>query len=232
VGFDQGGMLTDGVDQHPHCVLLLDEIEKAHPDVYNILLQVMDYGKLTDNNGKTVDFRNVILIMTTNAGASEMSKPAMGFGKSTQREGEDAEAIKRLFTPEFRNRLDAVIAFRGLTPAIIASVVDKFVRELGAQLADKRVSIEIDDEAKAWLAQKGFDPLNGARPLARVIQDHIKRPLADELLFGKLAKGGRVLITVADAKLAFHIAPAGDTALLAPPEPDEEGTDERELEPA
>jgi ATP-dependent Clp protease ATP-binding subunit ClpA len=183
----------------------------------------MDYGKLTDNNGKQVDFRNVVLIMTTNAGAADMAKAVFGFGKAQQREGEDTDAIKRLFTPEFRNRLDAVIPFRGLSPVIIASVVDKFVKELGAQLADKRVSIEIDDEAKAWLAQKGFDPLNGARPLARVIQDHIKRPLADELLFGKLAKGGRVLITVADAKLAFHIAPAGDTALLAPPEPTRRG---------
>ncbi|HEY0137244.1 MAG TPA: AAA family ATPase, partial [Nannocystis sp.] len=231
VGFDQGGLLTDAVDQHRHCVLLLDEIEKAHPDVFNILLQVMDYGKLTDNNGKQVDFRNVILIMTTNAGAADMAKAVFGFGKAQQREGEDTDAIKRLFTPEFRNRLDAVIPFKGLSPVIIASVVDKFVKELGAQLADKRVSIEIDDEAKAWLAQKGFDPLNGARPLARVIQDHIKRPLADELLFGKLAKGGRVLITVADAKLAFHITPAGgDTALLAPP--DDEGAEERELEPA
>jgi ATP-dependent Clp protease ATP-binding subunit ClpA len=230
VGFDQGGLLTDGVDQHRHCVLLLDEIEKAHPDVFNILLQVMDYGKLTDNNGKQVDFRNVILIMTTNAGASDMSKPVMGFGKAQQREGEDTEAIKRLFTPEFRNRLDAVIAFRGLSPEIVSSVVEKFVRELGAQLADKRVSIEVDDLAKAWLAEKGFDPLNGARPLARVIQDHIKRPLADELLFGRLAKGGKVYVTMADGKPVFHVVPAGDTPLLMPP--DEEASDERELEPA
>jgi ATP-dependent Clp protease ATP-binding subunit ClpA len=230
VGFDQGGLLTDAVDQHRHCVLLLDEIEKAHPDVYNILLQVMDYGKLTDNNGKTVDFRNVILIMTTNAGASEMSRPAMGFGRTSQREGEDAEAIKRLFTPEFRNRLDAIIAFRGLTPAIIAHVVDKFVRELGAQLADKRVSIEIDDLARAWLAERGFDPLNGARPLARVIQESIKRPLADELLFGRLAKGGKVYVTMDEGKPVFHIVPAGDIPLLSPP--DEEASDERELEPA
>ena len=233
VGFDQGGLLTDSVDQHRHAVLLLDEIEKAHPDVFNILLQVMDYGKLTDNNGKTVDFRNIILIMTTNAGASDMSKPVMGFGQSIEREGEDTEAIKRLFTPEFRNRLDAVIAFRGLTPTIIRTVVDKFVRELGAQLADKRVSIELDEAATLWLAEKGYDRLYGARPLARVIQDKIKRPLADELLFGRLAKGGKVFVTVEAGELAFHIAPAGETALLpAPEDSTEEDTGEDQvLEP-
>ena len=230
VGFDQGGLLTDAVDQHKHAVLLLDEIEKAHPDVFNILLQVMDYGKLTDNNGKTVDFRNIILIMTTNAGAADMSRPVMGFGQSMQREGEDTEAIKRLFTPEFRNRLDAVITFSGLTPRIIRNVVDKFVKELGAQLADKRVAIELDEEAAAWLAAKGYDPLYGARPLARVIQDQIKRPLADELLFGKLAKGGKVLVTIADDKLAFHILPAGDTPLLpAPDDSSEEDTGEDQI---
>ena len=233
VGFDQGGLLTDAIDQHRHAVLLLDEIEKAHPDVFNILLQVMDYGKLTDNNGKTVDFRNIILIMTTNAGASDMSKPVMGFGQSLQREGEDTEAIKRLFTPEFRNRLDSVITFRGLTPKIIRSVVDKFVKELAAQLADKRVSIELDDDAAAWLAAKGYDPLYGARPLARVIQDQIKRPLADELLFGKLAKGGKVFVTIVDDKLAFHIAPVGEMPLLpAPDESSDEDTGEDQvLEP-
>jgi ATP-dependent Clp protease ATP-binding subunit ClpA len=233
VGFDQGGLLTDAVDQHKHAVLLLDEIEKAHPDVFNILLQVMDYGKLTDNNGKTVDFRNIILIMTTNAGASDMSKPVMGFGQNLQREGEDTEAIKRLFTPEFRNRLDAVITFRGLTPTIIRSVVDKFVKELGAQLADKRVAIELDEDAAAWLAEKGYDPLYGARPLARVIQDRIKRPLADELLFGKLAKGGKVLVTIVDDKLAFHIAPAGDVPLLPAPDDssDEDTGEDQVLEP-
>ena len=233
VGFDQGGLLTDAVDQHRHAVLLLDEIEKAHPDVFNILLQVMDYGKLTDNNGKTVDFRNIVLIMTTNAGASDMSKPVMGFGKAQQREGEDSEAIKRLFTPEFRNRLDAVIAFRGLGPAIIRNVVDKFVRELAAQLADKRVAIELDEEARNWLAEKGYDPLYGARPLARVIQDKIKRPLADELLFGRLAKGGKVYVTIDADKLAFHFAPAGETPLLAPPEDlADEDSGEDLLEPA
>jgi ATP-dependent Clp protease ATP-binding subunit ClpA len=173
VGFDQGGLLTDAIDQQPHAVLLLDEIEKAHPDVFNILLQVMDYGKLTDNNGKTVDFRSIILIMTTNAGASDMSKPAMGFGRDA-REGEDTEAIKRLFTPEFRNRLDATIGFKGLSPEILAHVVDKFCQELAAQLADKRVHLEVDAAAKAWLGEKGHDPLYGARPLARVIQEHIK----------------------------------------------------------
>ncbi len=233
VGFDQGGLLTDAVDQHRHAVLLLDEIEKAHPDVFNILLQVMDYGKLTDNNGKTVDFRNIILIMTTNAGASDMSKPVMGFGQSLEREGEDTEAIKRLFTPEFRNRLDAVITFRGLTPTIIRTVVDKFVKELGAQLADKRVAIELDEAASLWLAEQGYDRLYGARPLARVIQDKIKRPLADELLFGRLAKGGKVFVTVEAGALAFHIAPAGETALLPAPDDssDEDTGEDQVLEP-
>ena len=233
VGFDQGGLLTDAIDQHRHAVLLLDEIEKAHPDVFNILLQVMDYGKLTDNNGKTVDFRNIILIMTTNAGASDMSRPVMGFGQNTEREGEDTEAIKRLFTPEFRNRLDAVIGFRGLTPAIIRIVVDKFVKELGAQLADKRVAIELDEAASLWLAEKGYDRLYGARPLARVIQDKIKRPLADELLFGRLAKGGKVFVTVTGDQLAFHIAPVGDTPLLPAPDDssDEDTGEDQVLEP-
>ncbi|HEX3208077.1 MAG TPA: ATP-dependent Clp protease ATP-binding subunit ClpA [Geminicoccaceae bacterium] len=216
VGFDQGGLLTDAIDQQPHAVLLLDEIEKAHPDVFNILLQVMDYGKLTDNNGKTVDFRSVILIMTTNAGASDMSKPTMGFGRG-QREGEDTEAIKRMFTPEFRNRLDATIGFAGLTPEILAHVVDKFVSELAAQLADRRVHLEVDALAKAWLGDKGYDPLYGARPLARVIQEHIKRPLADELLFGTLAKGGKVVVTIRDGQPAFDCTPANTPALLPPP---------------
>ncbi|MCB9945018.1 MAG: ATP-dependent Clp protease ATP-binding subunit ClpA [Geminicoccaceae bacterium] len=227
VGFDQGGLLTDAVDQHPHAVLLLDEIEKAHPDVFNILLQVMDYGKLTDNNGKTVDFRNVILIMTTNAGASDMSKPVMGFGGTT-REGEDTEAIKRLFTPEFRNRLDAVIPFSGLSAVVIRSVVEKFIRQLAAQLADRRVSIELDDAAMDWLAEHGFDPLYGARPLARVIEDNIKKPLADELLFGDLSKGGKVLVTVGeDSKLVFQTQPAGRSQkLLAAPDSDDDDDDD------
>ena len=227
VGFDQGGLLTDAVDQHPHAVLLLDEIEKAHPDVYNVLLQVMDYGKLTDNNGKTVDFRNVILIMTTNAGAADMAKNAIGFGRTT-REGEDTEAIKRLFTPEFRNRLDAVIPFAGLTPPIIANVVQKFVRELAAQLADKRVTIEFDEAALAWLAEKGYEPLFGARPLARVIEEHVKRPLADELLFGQLSKGGKVIVTIEDGKPAFRFSAGMAVALLPPPESDEGDEEEDE----
>jgi ATP-dependent Clp protease ATP-binding subunit ClpA len=203
VGFDQGGLLTDAVDQHPHSVLLLDEIEKAHPDLYNILLQVMDYGKLTDHNGKNVDFRNVILIMTTNAGAAEMAKPAIGFGAET-RTGDDEEAINRMFTPEFRNRLDAVISFSALTPETIGRVVDKFILQLEEQLADRNVTIELDEAARQWLSQKGYDKLFGARPLGRVIQEHIKKPLAEELLFGKLTKGGIVRVTKgADDKLAF-----------------------------
>ncbi|MBK1698400.1 ATP-dependent Clp protease ATP-binding subunit ClpA [Rhodovibrio salinarum] len=195
VGFDQGGLLTDAIDQHPHCVLLLDEIEKAHPDLFNVLLQVMDYGKMTDHNGKTVDFRNVILIMTTNAGAAEMAKPAMGFVNEA-RGGDSEEAINRLFTPEFRNRLDAVIPFRNLDQEIITRVVDKFVMELEAQLADRNVTIELTDESRQWLADNGYDMLYGARPLGRVIQDHIKKPLAEELLFGKLAKGGVVRVSI------------------------------------
>ena len=229
VGFDQGGLLTDGIDQHPHAVLLLDEIEKAHPDVFNILLQVMDYGKLTDNNGKTVDFRNVVLIMTTNAGASDMAKPAMGFGKAV-RQDEDKEAINRLFTPEFRNRLDAVIPFGGLTPEIVRNVVDKFVSELAAQLADRRVSVEVDDAARDWLAEKGYEPLFGARPLARVIQEKIKRPLADELLFGRLVKGGKVLVTIEEGEPAFKITPTGGGPALLPKPGNASDADDEEEE--
>ncbi len=202
VGFDQGGLLTDAADQNPHMVLLLDEIEKAHPDLFNILLQVMDYGKLTDHNGKTVDFGNVILIMTTNAGAAELAKAPIGFAR-TAREGDDEEAIKRMFSPEFRNRLDAVIRFAALAPEIIKRVVDKFVIQLEAQLADRNVTIELSPAARTWLAEKGYDPTYGARPLARLIQEEIKKPLADELLFGKLAKGGRVLVGLRDGKLTF-----------------------------
>jgi ATP-dependent Clp protease ATP-binding subunit ClpA len=200
VGFDQGGLLTDGVDQHPHCVLLLDEIEKAHPDVYNILLQVMDHGKLTDHNGRQVDFRNVILIMTTNAGASELAKTAIGFGRES-REGEDTAAIERTFTPEFRNRLDAVISFAPLAKETILQVVEKFVLQLEAQLMDRGVSIELTRPAAEWLGDKGYDSKMGARPLGRVIQEHIKKPLAEELLFGKLVKGGIVRVTVKDNKI-------------------------------
>ncbi len=204
VGFDQGGMLTDGVDQHPHCVLLLDEMEKAHPDVYNILLQVMDHGKLTDHNGRTVDFRNVILIMTSNAGAREQSQAAIGFGRE-RRTGEDTAAIERTFTPEFRNRLDAVINFAPLGKDIIMQVVEKFVLQLEAQLMDRNVHIELTPEAAAWLGDKGYDDKMGARPLARVIQEHIKKPLAEELLFGKLVKGGLVRVKVKDDAIVLDI---------------------------
>jgi len=195
VGFDQGGLLTDGVDQHPHCVLLLDEVEKAHPDLFNILLQVMDHGKLTDHNGKSIDFRNVILIMTTNAGASDAQRAAIGFG-STKREGDDVEAINRLFTPEFRNRLDAIIPFGSLPVPVIHQVVQKFVMQLEAQLSERGVSFDLSPEAIEWLADKGYDERMGARPLGRVIQEHIKKPLADEVLFGKLKQGGTVRVTV------------------------------------
>ncbi|GIX12560.1 MAG: hypothetical protein KatS3mg118_0519 [Paracoccaceae bacterium] len=206
VGFDQGGLLTDGVDQHPHCVLLLDEIEKAHPDVYNILLQVMDHGKLTDHNGRRVDFRNVILIMTSNAGAAEQAQAAIGFGRD-RREGEDVAAIERTFSPEFRNRLDAVISFSPLSKEVILQVVDKFVLQLEAQLMDRNVQIELTRAAAEWLAEKGYDDKMGARPLARVIQENIKRPLAEELLFGKLSKGGVVRITVEDGALKLDCHP-------------------------
>ena len=228
VGFDQGGMLTDAIDQHPHCVLLLDEIEKAHPDLFNILLQVMDHGKLTDHNGKTVDFRNVILIMTTNAGASDMAKEAIGFGREV-RTGEDEDAIKRLFTPEFRNRLDATITFAGLTPEIVGRVVEKFVMQLEAQLADRNVTIELSSAAKEWLAERGYDRLYGARPLGRVIQEHIKKALAEELLFGKLVKGGAVKVTLKDNKLDFEITEASLPA-LPKPEGDDDGGADREQE--
>ncbi|CAN7297606.1 ATP-dependent Clp protease ATP-binding subunit ClpA [Phenylobacterium sp. LjRoot219] len=204
VGFDQGGLLTDAVDQHPHAVVLLDEIEKAHPDVYNILLQVMDHGQLTDSNGKKIDFRNVVLIMTTNAGASDAQRNSIGFGRG-KAEDEVDEALKRTFTPEFRNRLDAVVQFHALTQEIIRQVVQKFVMQLEAQLADRHVTIETDEEATDWLAKNGFDELYGARPLARVIQESIKKPLADEILFGRLVKGGHVRVVLKDGKLAFEI---------------------------
>jgi ATP-dependent Clp protease ATP-binding subunit ClpA len=206
VGFDQGGLLTDGVDQSPHCVLLLDEIEKAHPDVYNILLQVMDHGQLTDHNGRTTDFRNVILIMTSNAGAAEQAQEAVGFGRD-RREGEDTAAIERTFTPEFRNRLDSVISFGALPKSVILQVVEKFVLQLEAQLMDRNVSIDLTPEAAEWLAEKGYDDKMGARPLGRVIQEHIKKPLAEELLFGKLSKGGLVKVGVKDGKLDLTYEP-------------------------
>jgi len=204
VGFDQGGLLTDAVDQTPHAVLLLDEIEKAHPDLFNILLQVMDHGKLTDNNGKIVDFRNVILIMTTNAGAQELSKSAIGFNR-THNEGADIEAIEKMFTPEFRNRLDAIIPFAPLGKDVIRLVVDKFVMQLDAQLADRNVEIELSEVAMDWLAERGYDAKYGARPLARVVQEHIKKPLADEMLFGGLVGGGLVFVDVADDALTVTV---------------------------
>ena len=204
VGFDQGGQLTDGIDQHPHCVLLLDEIEKAHPDVYNVLLQVMDHGTLTDHNGRSVDFRNVILIMTSNAGAAEQAKSAIGFN-SDRREGEDTAAIERQFTPEFRNRFDAVISFAPLPKPVTMQIVEKFVLQLEAQLMDRHVSIEITEAAAEWLADKGYDEKMGARPLGRVIQEHIKKPLAEELLFGKLAKGGLVKVGVRKGELHLKL---------------------------
>jgi ATP-dependent Clp protease ATP-binding subunit ClpA len=222
VGFDQGGLLTDGIDQHPYTVLLLDEIEKAHQDLFNILLQVMDHGKLTDHNGKSVDFRNAILIMTTNAGAQDMAREAIGFTQ-TEREGDDTEAIKRLFTPEFRNRLDAVITFAHLPPDIVRQVVQKFVLQLEAQLAERQVNIELSDAAADWLAKKGYDRTMGARPLARVIQENVKKPLSDELLFGKLAKGGTVRILLeptenGESKLAFtYLSREEERALPKPP---------------
>jgi len=204
VGFDQGGLLTDAVDQTPHAVLLLDEIEKAHPDLFNILLQVMDHGKLTDNNGKIVDFRNVILIMTTNAGAQELSKSAIGFNR-THNEGADIEAIEKMFTPEFRNRLDAIIPFAPLGKDVIRLVVDKFIMQLDAQLADRNVEIELSEAAMDWLAERGYDAKYGARPLARVVQEHIKKPLADEMLFGGLVGGGLVFVDVADDDLTVTV---------------------------
>ena len=207
VGFDQGGLLTDGVDQHPHCVLLLDEIEKAHPDVFNILLQVMDHGTLTDHNGRSVDFRNVVLIMTSNAGATEQAKSAIGFGRD-RREGEDTAAIERTFTPEFRNRLDAVISFAPLGKEVILRVVEKFVLQLENQLLDRNVGIELSKPAAELLGTLGYDDKMGARPLGRVIQEQIKKPLAEELLFGKLAKGGFVKVGVKNGNIHLDIKSA------------------------
>ncbi|NQX79938.1 MAG: AAA family ATPase, partial [Hyphomicrobiaceae bacterium] len=213
IGFDQGGLLTDSIDQHPHSVLLMDEMEKAHPDLFNILLQIMDHGKLTDHNGKQVDFRNVVLIMTSNAGASEMSKPPMGFNR-TRRESEDTDAVNRIFSPEFRNRLDAIIPFSNLSAESIEKVVEKFIFQLEAQLADRGVTIELTNEANKWLINKGYDDKYGARPMARIIQEHIKKPLAEELLFGKLEHGGAVKICVKKeglkTELEFKIFPHSD----------------------
>jgi ATP-dependent Clp protease ATP-binding subunit ClpA len=204
VGYDQGGLLTEAITKNPHVVLLLDEIEKAHPDVFNLLLQVMDHGTLTDNNGRKADFRNVVIVMTTNAGAHEMNRPSIGF--THQDHSADAmEAIKRLFTPEFRNRLDAIVQFQALGPAVLAQVVDKFIFELEAQLQQQQVTIEVDESARIWLAEHGYDAKMGARPMARIIQQYIKKPLAEELLFGQLVNGGHLVIHLEDDKLAFEI---------------------------
>ncbi|MCZ8321909.1 MAG: ATP-dependent Clp protease ATP-binding subunit ClpA [Novosphingobium sp.] len=207
VGYDQGGLLTDAIDQQPHCVLLLDEIEKAHPDLFNILLQVMDNGRLTDHHGKTVDFRNVVLIMTTNAGASDMARQGIGFGDVSKADAGD-EAVKKMFSPEFRNRLDAIVPFAYLGTEVIARVVDKFVLQLELQLADQNVHIQFDSDARAWLGERGYDKLYGARPMARLIQEKVKQPLAEELLFGKLRHGGEVHVAVKDGALAFELTPA------------------------
>ncbi|MFO0389998.1 MAG: ATP-dependent Clp protease ATP-binding subunit ClpA [Alphaproteobacteria bacterium] len=210
VGFDQGGLLTDAVDKNPYCVILLDEIEKAHPDVYNILLQVMDYGRLTDSNGKTVNFRNAIIIMTSNAGAADVARAPVGFTK-VDRQGEDKEAINRMFAPEFRNRLDAIISFEHLTPDVVSHVVNKFIFRLESQLADRNVAIQLDDSARKWLVDRGYDRANGARPMARLIAEKIKKPLADEVLFGKLSKGGTVKVTVEKDELTFQFTKATGT---------------------
>ncbi|MFC7537766.1 ATP-dependent Clp protease ATP-binding subunit ClpA [Sphingomonas sp. GCM10030256] len=212
VGYDQGGLLTDAVDQQPHSVLLLDEIEKAHPDLFNILLQVMDNGKLTDHHGKTVDFRNTILIMTTNAGASDMARESIGFG-AMSREDVQEDAIKKMFTPEFRNRLDAVVPFGYLPPAVVARVVDKFILQLEMQLADRGVHIDLDEEARDWLTTRGYDKLYGARPMGRLVQEKIKQPLAEELLFGKLVHGGEVKVRIKDNTPVFEITPSPPKAV-------------------
>ncbi|MCA1748138.1 MAG: ATP-dependent Clp protease ATP-binding subunit ClpA [Parasphingopyxis sp.] len=207
VGYDQGGLLTDAIDQHPHCVLLLDEVEKAHPDLFNVLLQIMDNGTLTDHHGKAVDFRNVILVMTTNAGAADMASEGIGFGNISKEDASE-EAVKKMFTPEFRNRLDAIVPFGYLTPEVVARVVEKFILELEMQLGDRNVHIALDDGAKEWLTTRGYDKLYGARPMGRLIQEKIKQPLAEELLFGKLVNGGEVKVRLKDDKLDFEIVPA------------------------
>ncbi|MBT6274254.1 MAG: AAA domain-containing protein, partial [Chromatiales bacterium] len=214
IGFDQGGLLTEAISKHPHAVLLLDEIEKAHPDVFNLLLQVMDHGTLTDNNGRKADFRNVVLVMTTNAGAEQMSRRSIGF-TDQDHSGDSLEVIKRGFSPEFRNRLDSIVQFKALDPRTVSSVVDKFIIELEGQLEEKRVTIDVSDAARAWLATRGYDPLMGARPMARVIQEKIKRRLAEEILFGTLESGGHVLIDAVDDELTFDFEKSRDESTLA-----------------
>ena len=223
VGFDQGGMMTDVIDQHPHAVLLLDEIEKAHPDVFNLLLQIMDHGKLTDHNAKSVDFRNVILIMTTNAGAQEMAKQSIGFERGL-REGEDEEAIRRMFTPEFRNRLDSNIAFSHLAPETMLLIVDKFLLQLEAQLHDRNVEVDASEAARRWLSEKGYDRTFGARPLSRVIQEHVKKPMSEELLFGELEGGGRVTVDMKDGEITFAFE-----ALVKPSKPKKGGKSDKKV---
>jgi len=237
VGFDQGGLLTDAIAKTPHSVLLLDEIEKAHPDVFNVLLQIMDHGKLTDNNGKSTDFRHVILLMTSNIGARDLGRRAVGFGDS-RATGDAEREYKLLFSPEFRNRLDARIAFDPLSHATMGSIVDKFLKELSGQLAEKKVTIEVTDAARTYLADKGYDPDFGARPLARIIQDEVKTPLGEELLFGKLEKGGAVVVGTQEAevedertgekkrgqKLEFHCTAASADAKSEPKNPTETTT--------
>ena len=210
VGFDQGGLMTEAITRNPHSVLLLDEIEKAHPDVFNLLLQVMDYGTLTDNNGRKADFRNVIIVMTTNAGAMQMARGSVGF-VNQDHSADDTEIINKMFAPEFRNRLDSVIRFGALDEATIGHVVDKFIVQLETQLADKHVVLEVDQGARQWLAKNGHDALMGARPMARLIRDRINRALADELLFGKLAQGGTVRVYEKEGELAFEIDSVGES---------------------
>jgi len=214
VGFDQGGLLTEAITKNPHCVLLLDEIEKAHPDVFNLLLQVMDHGTLTDNNGRKADFRHVVIVMTTNAGAADMSRASIGF-IAQDHMSDGIEAIKKVFSPEFRNRLDAVVQFAALDEVTINRVVDKLLLEVETQLEQKGVALHIDEDARAWIAKRGYDPKMGARPMARVIQEHIKRPLAEELLFGRLEHGGHAFVTVGkDGELKVETRASEEPALL------------------
>jgi ATP-dependent Clp protease ATP-binding subunit ClpA len=217
VGFEQGGLLVDAIRQHPYAVLLLDEIEKAHPDIFNILLQVMDHATLTDNNGRKADFRQVVLIMTSNAGSRELSGTSIGFSESgSSREVESRQkaaqhrskqAVEKVFSPEFRNRLDAIVSFKPLTPGVMETIVEKFILQLEAQLAERRIAFTLEPDARVWLAEKGYDPVFGARPLARVIQSEVRDPLTDEILFGQLEHGGTVTIRLADGKLAFTYEP-------------------------
>ncbi|HET7836490.1 MAG TPA: AAA family ATPase, partial [Variovorax sp.] len=224
VGFDQGGLLTEAITKKPHAVLLLDEIEKAHPDIFNVLLQVMDHGTLTDNNGRKADFRNVIIVMTTNAGAETMNKATIGFTNPRQA-GDEMADIKRLFTPEFRNRLDATVSFKALDEQIILRVVDKFLLQLETQLAEKKVDVTFTDALRKHLAKKGFDPLMGARPMQRLIQDTIRRALADELLFGRLQEGGRLTVDLDDKEeVQLDIQPLPKKEGRAKPEAEEAAT--------